>query len=231
MTANRRWAGLAVGLLAGAAILRAGDTGARNEGDIRGRLKAYAPVRLQADLSRFTPREREALGKVVAVLAVVDEIYWKQMGRQALQARQVFEKASDPLDALYRDFVLINYGPFDIRKENERFVNVDGSSGPRLLGAGFYPDDMTKEEFEARIKAHPDLKDSFEKPNTLIRRVDGVLVAIPYESLYLDELSAASRALAEAAALVESPSLRRYLSLRAEALLSGDYYASDLAWL
>src|SRR2546428_1506947 len=153
------------------------------------------------------------------------------MGRQALEARQAFEKASDPVDLLYRNFVMINYGPFDIRKENERFVSFGASSGQRLPGAGFYPEDMTKEEFAARLEAHPDLSDAFEKPNTLIRRVDGVLVAIPYESLYIDELSVASRALGEAAALVESPSLRRYLSLRSQALLSGDYYASDVAWL
>ncbi len=222
---------MVLGLLAGVALLGAAETGARDEGDIRARLKAYAPVRLQADLSRFSPREHEALGKVVTALGMVDEIYWKQMGRQALLARQAFEKASAPLDVLYRDFVLINYGPFDIRKENERFVTVDGSSGPRVAGAGFYPEDMTKDEFDARIRAHPELQETFEKPNTLIRRVDGVLVAIPFETLYLDELSVASRALAEAAALVESPSLRRYLSLRSEALLSGDYYASDLAWL
>src|SRR6059036_2254028 len=98
MGTTRRITGFVAGLLAGAAILIAGETGARDEGDIRARLKAYAPVRLQADLSRFTPREHEALGKVVTALGVVDEIYWKQMGRQALQARQVFEKASDLLD-------------------------------------------------------------------------------------------------------------------------------------
>src|SRR5262245_32009947 len=113
MTTTKRWAGMVAGLLAGVALLAAAETGARDEGDIRGRLKAYAPVRLQADLSRFTPREREALGKVATALGVVDEIYWKQMGRQALVARQAFEKASAPLDVLYRDFVLINYGPFD----------------------------------------------------------------------------------------------------------------------
>ncbi len=222
---------LAAGFLVCTGLLRAAGTGARDEGDIRARLKAYAPVKLQADLTRLGPREREALAKIVVALDAVDDVYWKQMGRQALEARQAFDKAADPVNLLYRDFVMINYGPFDIRKENERFVAIGASSGERLPGAGFYPEDMTKAEFEGRVRAHPDLKNEFEKPNTLIRRVDGVLVAIPYESLYIDELSVASRALGEAAALVESPSLRRYLSLRSQALLSGDYYASDVAWL
>ncbi len=223
--------GILCGAVAGAVILGAAEPPGRDESDIRTRLKAYAPVKLQADLSTLGGREREALGKIVVAMAAVDEIYWRQMGRQALEARRAFEGAADPVDRLYRDFIRINYGPFDIRDGNERFITFGPSSGPRLPGAGFYPEDMTKVEFQGRVRDFPELRDEFEKSNTLIRRVDGTLVAIPYEKIYLDQLAAASRALAEAAALVDSPSLRRYLSLRSEALLRGDYYASDLAWL
>jgi hypothetical protein len=204
--------------------------GARDEQEIRRRLGAYAPVKLQADLAAVPAREREALQKLVAAVNAVDPIYWKQMGRQALEARSAFEDATDPVDRLYREFILINYGPFDIRDEMARFVSL-GADGPRLPGAGFYPEDLTKEEFEAHLARHPELRPEFERLNTLIRRIDGALVAIPYEKVYLAELKAASRALQEAAALVGSPSLRRYLSLRAEALVDGDFYASDLAWL
>jgi hypothetical protein len=203
---------------------------AKDEGDIRARLAAYAPVVLQADLTALSPNDRAALVKIAAAVRAVDGVYWKQLGRQALEARQAFENASDPLDRLYRDFVMINYGPFDVRNDMERFVET-GRGGIRGPGAGFYPEDMTREEFETRIKSNPELKQEFEKPNAVIRRVDGVLVAIPYERLYLDDLKVATRALKEAAALVDSASLRRYLSLRSEALLHGDFYASDLAWL
>lgn len=202
----------------------------RDENDIRARLKAYAPVKLQCDLTALGPREREALQKLATAVQATDALYWKQMGRQALEARAAFANAVDPVDRLYRDFVEINFGPFDIRSDMERFVDI-GGGGPRLPGVGFYPEDMTKQEFEARVAAHPALKEEFERLNTVIRRVDGTLVAIPYERLYLDELQPAARALQEAAALVDSPSLRKYLSLRGEALLKGDYYASDLAWL
>ncbi|OLE66256.1 MAG: hypothetical protein AUG03_00740 [Acidobacteria bacterium 13_1_20CM_2_68_14] len=218
-------------MVVSAALLGAAGPGGKDANDIRARLKAYAPVKLQVDLSQLGVRDREALGKIVAAVDAVDEIYWKQMGRQALEARQAFAGATDPVDRLYRDFILINYGPFDVRNNNERFIAFGSSSGPRLPGAGFYPDDMKKEDFEGRLQAFPELREEFEKMNTLIRRVDGTLVAIPYETVYLDQLAAASRTLAEAAALVSSPSLRRYLSLRSEALLRGDYYASDLAWL
>ena len=219
------------GVLAGAALLRAAPPQGKDESDIRARLKVYAPIKLQADLSSLDPREREALGKIVAAVSAVDEIYWRQMGRQALEVRRAFDSSSDPVDRLYRDFILINYGPFDIRNGNDRFITVGSADGPRLQGAGFYPEDMTKEEFAERVRRFPEIKDTFEKPDTLIRRVDGTLVAIPYETIYLDQLATASRSLAEAAALVASPSLRRYLSLRSEALLRGDYYASDVAWL
>jgi len=204
--------------------------GGVDEQEIRARLKAYAPVKLQADLSGLKPEERKALAKIVAAVNAVDEIYWRQMGRQALEARAAFAQATDPVDQLRRDFIRINYGPFDIRQEMQRFVDA-GAGGARLPGAGFYPEDLTKEEFEAFLKENPELRDDFEKLNTLIRRVDGVLVAIPFERVYLKELKVAAQALKDAAAATGSPSLRRYLSLRAEALVRGDFYASDLAWL
>lgn len=219
------------GAVAGSLLMAAPPPSGRNEADIRDRLRAYAPVKLALDLSGLNPRERQALGRLVAAVDAIDGIYWRQMGRHALEARRAFETPADAVDKMYRDFILINYGPFDIRGDNQRFVSVGASNGPRFPGAGFYPEDMTREEFQARIAAFPELKDDFEKPNTLIRRIDGTLVAIPYETVYLDDLSAAAARLREAAALVDSASLRRYLSLRAEALLRGDYYASDVAWL
>jgi hypothetical protein len=202
----------------------------RNEADIRARLQAYAPVRLQVDLSTLPAGERDAVGKLLRAVAAADAIYWKQMGPQALEARTATLQATDPTGALYRDFVAINYGPFDIRNDMERFLDTP-TGGVRLPGAGFYPPDMTKEEFDERLKAHPDLRGAFEKMNTVLRRVDGVLLAIPYEQIYRDDLEPAAEALRQAAQDVSSPSLRRYLSMRAAALLSGDYHASDVAWL
>jgi hypothetical protein len=203
---------------------------ARDEADIRVRLQAYAPVRIQVDLSGLPAGEREAIPELLRAVRAVDAIYWKQLGPQALEARAATADATDPLGMLDRDLVAINYGPFDIRNDMERFLDTP-TGGARLPGAGFYPPDMTKEEFDGRLRAHPDLRPSFEKMNTVLRRVDGVLLAIPYEQLYRDDLETAAEGLRQAAQDVSSPGLRRYLSLRAAALLSGDYHASDLAWL
>src|SRR5256712_14116064 len=126
---------------------------------------------------------------MVAAISAVDEIYWRQMGRQALEVRRAFDSSSDPVDRLYRDFILINYGPFDIRNGNDRFIAVGSVDGPRLPGAGFYPEDMTKEEFQERGGRFPEIKGAFEKPDTRIRRVDGTLAAIPHGTISLDKLA------------------------------------------
>jgi hypothetical protein len=218
-----------------ATSLGRGTAAAFDAGDVRARLSAYAPVKLQADLAGLPASEREALAALVRAVEAVDGVYWKQMGPQALEARAAVapgagSKDQEAVVALYRDFVAINYGPFDIRRDMERFLDTP-TGGERLKGVGFYPPELTREELEAYLGKHPGLRPEFERTDTVLRRVDGTLVAIPYQRLYLDELEAAAEALKKAAALVGSPSLRRYLSLRAEALLTGDTYASDLAWL
>src|SRR6267142_2280288 len=187
---------LAVAVAIGSAMLlatlaRSAEAPAKDADDIRARLKAYAEVKLRADLSALAPRERDALARIVTAVNAMDAVYWKQMGRQALEARQAFAKAADPVDLLYQRFIEINYGPFDIRKDMERFVE-GGAAGPRQPGAGFYPEDMTKEEFEAHLKSHPEAREEFERLNTLVRRIDGTLVAIPFEKVYVDELQTAS---------------------------------------
>src|SRR5262245_36448194 len=101
-------AGTAILAMIGPAL--AAESAGRDENDIRARLKAYAPVRLQPDLSGLGPGDRDALQKIVAAVASIDAIYWKQMGPQALEARAAFAGAKDPVDLLYRDFVAINYG-------------------------------------------------------------------------------------------------------------------------
>lgn len=195
------------------------------------RLGVYQRVDLFADLSALEKQDRSALRGLIKAAEVIDDLYWKQMGRQALDARAAFRRPVDPLDRLMARYVAINYGPFDIRNGMSRFVVVNGDDRPRLPGAGFYAEDLTKVEFEAFVTRHPHLREEFERANTLIRRVDGVLIAVPFEKIYLEELEAAAEALKQSAALVRSPSLRRYLSLRSEALTSGDYFRSDMAWL
>jgi hypothetical protein len=119
------------------------------------------------------------------------------------------------------------FGPFDRLEHDEPFIGTD----KKPLGANFYPEDMTKEEFENHIKNNPDDEKAFTSEFTVIRRVDGMLVAIPYSEYYKDKLTEASKLLKEAAEYADNMTLKTYLNSRADAFLSNDYYQSDMDWM
>jgi len=54
---------------------------------------------------------------------------------------------------------------------------------------------------------------------------------VPYSLEYQGELTRAADLLREAAGLTAQPTLKTYLAARADAFLSNDYYASDVAWM
>src|SRR5262249_10553747 len=121
----------------------------------------------------------------------------------------------------------INFGPWD-RLDGMKpfFGNV-----PHPEGEGYYPEDMTREEFESWVKAHPADKERFTSTVTVIRRKGKNLVAIPYSREYRTWLEPAARELKAAAAVTGNASLKKFLTTRADAFLSDDYYPSDLAWM
>ncbi len=187
------------------------------------RLNKYAVVRLEADLSGLTERERQMIPLLKNAARVMDELFWLQAYGDKLT---LLAKVRDP-DA--RRYVEINYGPWDRLEGNVPFL--DGFS-PKPPGANFYPPDMTKEEFEAAVKKAPDGGRALQSLYTLVRRdAAGALIAQPYHQAYGLLLEVAARNLREAARLAEDAGLRRYLELRAEALLTDKYQPSDLAWM
>ena len=71
---------------------------------------------------------------------------------------------------------------------------------------------------------------------SVITRSDGSLASVPYSKSYDDagiahDLSHAAALLKEAAALTENASLKKFLTSRAQAFLSNDYYQSDIDWM
>jgi hypothetical protein len=178
----------------------------------------YAPVTLAADLSRLSAREREMAGLFIDAAAIMDELFWRQAypgDRKAL-----LEGLKDPAA---RRFAEINYGPWDRLEGNAPFLPGVGAKPP---GAGFYPLDMTKEEFE-----RANLPGSRSEYTVLTRDGKGALEVVPYSQHYRAELERAAGLLDRAAVLAEDPGLRRYLELRAKALRTDDYRPSDMAWL
>lgn len=184
--------------------------------DLSSKKNMYVPFTLTADISTLSENEKNMIPLLIDAAKEMDKVFWKQ----AFGDKSVFDKLSDPFT---KQFVEINYGPWDRLKNNEPFL-ADYNAKP--LGANFYPTDMTKEEFEAW--------DSADKTSlyTIVRRdKEGKLVTIPYHKEFAAEHGKAAELLKQAAELAEDKGLKKYLNLRAEALLTDNYQASDLAWM
>ena len=196
--------------------------------DIQERVRKFALTPLAADQSSLSDGDRQVLGKLVAAARHMDAIFLLQ----AWQGNPEMKRALDGLEGeageAARAYFAINFGPWDRLEEREPFLGAQ----THPVGAGYYPENLTKEEFEQWVKDHPGDKDAFESLTTLIRRASGGgLEAIPYSTAYKAHLEPAAALLREAAALTDNESLRRFLELRADAFFTNDYYQSDLAWM
>ncbi len=191
--------------------------------DIQDSLDNYTTFRLEADLDALTEKQRQMLPLLIEAAHIMDGLFQQQ----AYSDKSELLSGID--DPAIRRYIEINYGPWDRLAGNEPFV--DGV-GPKPLGAGFYPADITKEEFDAAVASSPDAGKALRDLYTLVRRDDaGSLVAVPYREAFSEELQSAADKLRQAAELAEDPGLKRYLDLRANALVSDDYQSSDFAWM
>ena len=181
------------------------------------RLGQYVPVDLTTDLAQLTEAERSMIPLLIDAAKLMDECFWYEAYGDG---PHLLDSIDDPG---LRQFAKINYGPWDRLDGNRAFI--DGV-GPKPPGANFYPRDMTKEEFDTADLTGKDGLYSF------IRRTEnGELKVVPYREQFAPQVKLTSTLLKQAAELAEDPGLRRYLLLRADALLTDDYQPSDLAWL
>ncbi len=191
--------------------------------DIERKLAQYTTVRLTSDLGRLTENERRMVPLLIEAARWMDTIYW----REAYGNRDSLLQSLG--DANLRRYAEINYGPWDRLDNNAPFVQ---GVGPKPKGAGFYPADLTKEEFEAAGSKSAAIGKALRSQYTLVRRDSaGALTAVPYHQVFARYLTPAVAKVREAAALADDPGLRRYLELRARALETDEYQPSDLAWL
>ena len=189
------------------------------------RLARYAPTELRVDLESLSDEELEVLGHLSEAAAMMDEIFLRQAGEGNAALRDLLDAADAP-EAL-RTYYRINYGPWDRIDEMEPYLGDE----PHPAGAGYYPTDMTAEEFETWIEQNPGDAEAFRSLFTVIRRTDSGLEAIPYSVAYGEWLEPAAESLRQAAAATTNESLRRFLESRADAFGSDDYYESDRAWM
>jgi len=187
-------------------------------------LAKFAPAELQADLSGLSENDKKCLRKLIQAAELIDELFLIQVDPQNPRLRKVLEKTNDQP---YLDFFNIMYGPWNRVDHDRPFIN----DRAKPAGAGFYPEDMSKEEFAAAYKGNPSVQKNFESNFTVIRRVKGKLRSIPYHLAYQPYTQEISELLEQAAALTDDASLKKFLELRAQAFLNDDYFASDMAWM
>ena len=178
----------------------------------------YASVKLTTDLTQLSETEKEVLKLLIMAAQEMDKVFWKQSFPQSTS----YDLSS--LNDEERKFYQINYGPWDRLKGNNSFIE---GIGEKPEGAGFYPEDMTKEEFEAW--ENPEKKSLYTK---IQRDENDNLQAIPYHEAYREHHEKAAEILRKAATLMEdNPSFSNYLLKRADALVTDNYDDSDIAWL
>ncbi|MBF0270640.1 MAG: Zn-dependent hydrolase [Magnetococcales bacterium] len=187
--------------------------------DAEAQLSRYVTVPLEADLSGLSSVERQMIPLLTEAARAMESVFWRQ-------------SVGDP-EALFavpwtqpvRQLLAIHYGPWD-RMENNRPL-LPGIA-PKPEGGRFYPEDLTREAFEAAALEQPALKDPF----ALVRRDGrGGLKAVPYHQAFHAFHVLAAERLRRAAALATDEAQARYLNLRAEALLTDRYQESDRAWM
>lgn len=193
--------------------------------DVTENLKPYAVVDIAVPWNVIGEQRRPALRKLFEAAQVMDELFMRQVWARNPELRDELVRLGKP-DLLR--FFWRNVGPWDRLKGHAPvLVNV-----PKPAGANFYPEDMTKEEFENWVRNHPEVKESFESNFTVIKRTaDKGLEAVPYSLEYGRLIERAALLLEEAADLVDNESLERFLRLRAKALRTDDYFESDMAWM
>ena len=194
---------------------------------LKEKIAKFVPVEIQYDETLLTDREKIVLEKLYRASQIIDEIFLEQVYSKNDLIKSELTKSEDELSTLQLEYFNIMFGPFDRLEDNAPFIGTD----KKPLGADFYPEDMTKDEFEKWINDNPNDEKSFTNEFTMIRREDGKLVAIPYSEYFKDKLTEASKYLKEAAEFADNPSLKKYLISRADAFLSNDYYQSDMDWM
>ncbi|MEE8495444.1 MAG: Zn-dependent hydrolase [Xanthomonadales bacterium] len=185
--------------------------------ELNARFDIYATVRLTADLSHLSERQKQMIPLLIGASKIMDGLFWQQSWGE----RKDF--LAGIKDLATRRFARINYGPWDRLAADQPFIH---SAGPKPLGAQFYPADMSKEEFEAWDQQGKDGLYS------LVRRgQDGGLELLAYSVAYAAELKQAATLLREAAGLADDAEFANYLQMRATALETDDYRPSDMAWM
>jgi hypothetical protein len=195
------------------------------------KIRRFAPTVITANISRLSAGDRRALMKIIEAARLLDPLFLRQVwsGNEALKRKLESDKSAQGRERLH--YFRINNGPWSRLDSNEPFI--EGVPKEKLPMANYYPEDMTKEEFNAWSQSLP--LEARERAlgffYTIRRDAAGKLKVVPYSEEYKEFLVPAARLLREAARLTTNETLRNFLNKRADAFASNDYYESDVAWM
>ena len=204
----------------------------------------FAPTPIRVDTGRLSQGDREALVKLIEAARIYNDIFLRQLWSGNIALFEKLQKDPTPLGKARLHYFWLNKGPWSDIDEYKAFI--PGVPPRKPLGANFYPDNISKEDFEGWIATlSPEEKAQAIGFFTVIRWKSNTtpanmgapthqrdqMVAIPYSQEYKDDLTRCADLLREAAKLTDNLSLRRFLNTRAYAFLSNDYYESDMAWM
>jgi hypothetical protein len=189
--------------------------------DVAARLAKWKNVQMPFRGDGLSTRERQMVEKLVEACRLLDDVYWRQSDLDGLA---LYKKTTDPS---LKTLLMIMGGRWDLIDENRPFAGA-----PKMPpGRELYPHDLTRDRIEQYVKQHPESKAGIYDPYTVVKSLNGRLTGIPYREEYKTLLVPMAQALRDAAAFSPDAAFANFLKLRADALLTSDYYKSDLAWL
>ena len=181
-------------------------------------------VIIAADTSFLNDEEKQVVNLLIQAADLMSPIYLRQAASDNPDVRAKIEASGDK--ALLAKFDA-NMGPWDQFDDDKPFFGTVS----KPAGAGFYPADLGKEQFDAYLTAHPDQKPALTNPYSVVQRQGDQLIAVPYREAYKQWLEPAAKLMEQAAAITTNASLKKFLTLRATAFRTDDYFASELAWM
>jgi Peptidase family M49 len=190
-------------------------------------LAKFREVKMPYDASALTSKQQQMVSKLLQATRLLDELFWEQSDPEGLKLYHSLAGSARPQDLQLRRMLVINGGRYDLISENAPFAGAP----PKPAGANLYPADLTQTELNAYVTKHPEQRAALHDSFTVVRRKGEVLEAIPYHVAYAAQLAPITQALRDAADLSDDAAFANFLRMRAAALLTDDYFKSDLAWL
>jgi hypothetical protein len=203
-----------------AALAVGGALWAQNA-DVTARLAKWKNVEMPFHSEGMTARERQMVDKLVEACRLLDDVYWRQSDLDGLA---LYKSTNNPA---LKTLLMIMGGRWDLIDENRPFAGAP----PMPPGHELYPHDMTRARIEQYVAGHPEDKAAIYDNYTVVRRRNDRLIGVPYKDEFKAQLVPMAQALRDAAALSADAAFANFLRLRADALLTDDFYKSDLAWL